>query len=164
MSEKVVSPRADGVQPNPGRLTLYRQEVKMPSLKDPIYLAAVEQGMPFFRDSLAAVFEASQVEAIVYPTNPKSTARVGEEPPSPSGVGAGAPTNSPYTFANLTGFPELTIPAGFNGNRLPVGISFFGRAWSEPRLLALGYAYEQATHAIRTPVHAPPLAGERFEY
>ncbi len=164
MSEKLVSPRADGVQPNPGRLTLYRQEVKMPSLTDPFYRAAIEQGMPFVRDSLAAVFEANQVEAIVYPTNPKSIARVGEEPPSPSGVGAGAPTNSPYTFANLTGFPELTIPAGFNSNRLPVGISFFGRAWSEPRLLALGYAYEQATHALRVPVHAPALPGERIDY
>lgn len=164
MSEKVIAPRADGVQPNPGRLTLYRQEVKMPALSDPIYRAAIEQGMPFVRASLAGVFEAHQLDAIVYPTNPKSTARVGEEPPSPSGVGAGAPTNSPYTFANLTGFPELTIPAGFNSNRLPVGISFFGRAWSEPRLLALGYAYEQASQALRVPVHAPALAGERFEY
>ena len=164
LSEKVTSPSPDGVQPNPGRLSLYRQESKIPPLTDPVYRAAIDFGMPFVRASLQGVFEANQLDAIVYPTNPKSTARVGEEPPSPSGVGAGAPTNSPYTFANLTGFPELTIPAGFNSNRLPVGISFFGRAWSEPRLLALGYAYEQATHALRVPVHAPALAGERFEY
>ncbi len=164
LSEKVTSPTSHGVQPNPGRLTLYRQELKMPPLTDPVYRAAIDFGMPFVRASMQGVFEANQLDAIVYPTNPKSTARVGEEPPSPSGVGAGAPTNSPYTFANLTGFPELTIPAGFNSNRLPVGISFFGRAWSEPRLLALGYAYEQATHALRIPLHAPALPGERIEY
>ena len=164
LSEKVTSPRADGVQPNLGRLTLYRQEVTEVPLTDPRYRAAVEFGLPFARASLAAVLAASQLDAIVYPTNPRSTARVGEEPPSPSGVGAGTPTNSPYTFANLAGFPELTIPAGFNGNRMPVGISFFGRAWSEPRLLALGYAFEQATRALRPPIHAPALPGETFEY
>jgi amidase len=37
---------------------------------------------------------------------------------------------------------------------LPVGLSFFGRAWSEARLLALAYAYEGATHARRPPTFA----------
>jgi amidase len=119
--------------------------------------------MPMMRAAIEGVFEKYEVEAIVYPTNPRSTARIGEEPPSPSGVGAGTPTNSPYTFANLTGFPELTIPAGFNGSGMPVGISFFGKAWSEARLLALGYAYEQATLALRVPAHAPALPGEVLE-
>jgi len=38
------------------------------------------------------------------------------------------------------------------GNTLPAGLQFFGRAWSEPRLLALAFAYEQATHHRRSPV------------
>jgi amidase len=42
------------------------------------------------------------------------------------------------------GYPHITVPAG-NVFGLPVGVSFFGRAWSEPRLIALAYAFEQAT-------------------
>jgi len=41
-----------------------------------------------------------------------------------------------------------------------VTISFFETAFSEPKLLALGYAFEQATKARRLPRHTPPLAGE----
>ena len=50
------------------------------------------------------------------------------------------------------------MPAGFTGDGLPFGLSFLlGRAFDEPRLLALGYAFEQATRARRLPVHTPPL-------
>jgi amidase len=63
-------------------------------------------------------------------------------------------------LANLTGFPDLIVPAGFTGDALPVGLSFMGRAFSEPRLLGLGYSFEQATHARRRPVHTPALPGE----
>src|SRR5690606_15403554 len=58
-------------------------------------------------------------------------------------------------------FPDLIVPAGFTSDRLPVGISFFGRPFSEPTLLGLGYAFEQATRARRDPAHTPPLPGER---
>ena len=49
------------------------------------------------------------------------------------------------------------MPACFTGEGLPVGLSFLGRAFEEPRLLALGYAFEQATAARRLPVLTPPL-------
>jgi amidase len=64
------------------------------------------------------------------------------------------------TLANLTGFPDLIVPAGFSGDDLPVALSFLGPAFSEARLLALGYSFEQATHARRLPVHTPRLPGE----
>ena len=73
--------------------------------------------------------------------------------PAPSGGGGRSATR----YANLTGFPDLIVPAGFTGDGLPVGLSFLGRAFDEPRLLALGYAFEQATRARRLPVHTPPL-------
>jgi amidase len=44
----------------------------------------------------------------------------------------------------------VTIPAGFVGG-LPCGVSFVGSAWSEPRLIALAYAFEQATKSRRPP-------------
>ncbi|MDB5975070.1 MAG: glutamyl-tRNA amidotransferase, partial [Nevskia sp.] len=54
------------------------------------------------------------------------------------------------------------VPAGFTTGGLPVGISFFGPAFSEPKLLALGYSFEQATKAHRLPINTPALAGEKI--
>jgi len=50
----------------------------------------------------------------------------------------------------VAGYPHVTVPAGYVFG-LPVGISFVGRAWSEPTLVKLAYAFEQATHARRAP-------------
>ena len=55
--------------------------------------------------------------------------------------------------AAVAGCPSITVPAG-HVSGLPVGVSFFGRRWSERRLIALAYAFEQAT-AFR---QAPTLA------
>jgi amidase len=54
------------------------------------------------------------------------------------------------TFAAVSGYPHVTVPAG-QVFGLPVGLSFFGRAWSEPRLIALAYAFEQASQQRRAP-------------
>jgi amidase len=50
----------------------------------------------------------------------------------------------------VAGYPDITVPMGFVFG-LPVGISFFGRAWSEPTLIKLAYAFEQATKARKPP-------------
>ena len=57
---------------------------------------------------------------------------------------------SSSTPAAVAGYPSITVPAGFV-NELPVGISFFGRPWSEAKLLSLAYSFEQATKHRRQP-------------
>jgi amidase len=58
--------------------------------------------------------------------------------------------------AAVAGYPDITVPAGFVFG-LPVGISFFGRAWSEPTLLKIAYGFEQTIQARRPPRFMPTL-------
>ncbi len=67
-------------------------------------------------------------------------------------------------LANITGFPDVNVPTGFTEDGLPISVSFFGRAYSEPLLLGFAYAYEQATLNRRPSPLVPPLPGEEFEY
>ena len=60
-------------------------------------------------------------------------------------------TSSP---AAVAGYPAITVPAG-QVSGLPVGVSLMGQAWSEPRLLALAYAFEQATNIRKAPKFLP---------
>ena len=58
------------------------------------------------------------------------------------------------TASAVAGYPHITVPAGYVFG-LPVGISFFGRAWSEPTLIKFAFAFEQATKARRAPQFLP---------
>ena len=50
----------------------------------------------------------------------------------------------------MAGYPHITLPMGMI-NELPVGLSFYGRAWSEPVLIEMAYSYEQATQHRKVP-------------
>ncbi len=54
------------------------------------------------------------------------------------------------TLPAVAGYPHITVPAGFIFG-MPVGISFFGRAWSEAVLIRIAYAFEQATRHRKPP-------------
>ena len=63
--------------------------------------------------------------------------------------------SSSSTAAAVAGYPSITVPAGFVFG-LPIGLSFFGRAWSEPTLLKLAFAFEQATNPAGRRGSCPP--------
>lgn len=71
-------------------------------------------------------------------------------------VNGDSPTNyvGSSSLAAISGYPNITVPAGFI-SELPIGVSFFGRAFSEPVLLEIAYAFEQLTKARRLPKFLP---------
>jgi len=107
-----------------------------------------------YRDQVRAAvnkaMDAQKIDAWVYPTWSNPPRLIGDLN-TPGG------DNSQF-FSPTTGFPAIQVPMGYTrGGRLPAGITFFGRAWSEPALIKYAYAYEQATHHRRPPESTPPL-------
>jgi amidase len=147
--------RADGASPNPARWGLMRREAGSGRLDDYRYTSVRDHALPMVRAVVEGMLAAEKLDAIVYPTASRRPPLIAAPPDVPGGG-----RESAANLANLTGFPDLIVPAGFTSDDLPVGLSFLGRAFSEPTLLALGYSFEQMTHARRLPVHTPKLPGE----
>lgn len=156
-SNQVKSLRPDGAGPNPGRWTLFKREAGAGKLDDYRYLSVRDQGLAMVCAVVEGIVASQRLDAIVYPTSPRRPGLIAAPPAAEGGAGGIA---SATNIANLTGFPDLIVPAGFTTDDLPVGLSFFSVAFSEPKLLALGYSFEQATHARRLPVNTPALAGQ----
>jgi amidase len=143
----------DGAHPNISRWIFMRDREKpADALTDPGYKALHDYYMPMTTALVNGILAKDKLDAIVYPTSRTRPAQIVAPPGPPAGSGI-----SPTGIANLAGFPDLIVPAGFTTDDLPVTISFFGTAFSEPKLLSLGYSYEQATHNIRRPINTPAL-------
>ncbi len=143
---------ANGTAPNASRWAKFVNELASGTTDDFRYRSVRDHALPMMRAVVNGVLSANQLDAIVYPTQSVKPERID--------VTGGSTAPDPMNIANLTGFPDLIVPAGFSDNRLPIGISFLGTAWSEPRLIALGYSFEQLTRARRRPVTTPALPGE----
>ena len=101
------------------------------------------------RAGVRRVLAEQQLDALLYPTWSNPPRLIGD-------------LNTPHgdnsqDLSPHTGFPALTVPMGYVQGDLPVGLQMLGDAWSEPVLIRLAYAYEQATRHRRPPATAPPL-------
>jgi amidase len=152
--------RNDGAGTNPSRWSLFKRELGTGTLDDYRYTSVHDHALPMVRAVVEGILASQKLDAIVYPTSPRRPGLIATTPGAGAGGGGIRDTPSATDIANLTGFPDLIVPAGFTGDNLPVGLSFFGPAFSEPKLLALGFSFEQATLARRRPVHTPARPGE----
>jgi amidase len=149
------APRPDGASPNPGRWSLMLREAKSGTLNDYQYTSVRDHALPLVRAVIDGILKSNQLDAIIYPTASRRTPLIAAPADAPGG-----PAGSGSNIANLTGFPESIVPAGFTTDDLPVAMSFLGPAFSESRLLAIGFSFEQATKARRLPVHTPLRPGD----
>ena len=135
--------------PHFGQERMIASEARGP-LTDEAYLNAKRTIQRANReDGIDALMDEHQLDAIVAPTRdlPWVTDHIkGDRLDGGSSAGPAA----------IAGYPDISVPMGFVSG-LPAGVSFFGRAWSEPVLIRIAYAYEQATQQRRAPTFAPTL-------
>ena len=109
-------------------------------LTDNDYLQTLESGRGMLQRIVDQIMEENQLDALVAPTSDCPA-----EPIDPDSDTTCESTPFRTAIANITGYPEVSVPAGFTSDGLPVSVSFFGRPFSEPQLLKLAYSYEQKT-------------------
>jgi amidase len=111
--------------------------------------AQVAQLRADVRRVLGAALDSLRLDAVVYPTWSNPPRLIGD-------------LNTPHgdnsqVYSPLTGWPAISVPMGYTRRTLPAGMTFLGRAWSEPTLIKFAYAYEQATRHRKAPATTPRL-------
>ncbi len=98
------------------------------------------------RDGIDAALTKYKIDALIAPTNGPAWVTDLVNGDHYSG-GSASP-------AAVAGYPDVTVPAGYV-HGLPIGLSFFASAWSEPTLIKFAFAFEQATNVRKPPTFAP---------
>ena len=102
------------------------------------------------RQAVVETLDALELDALLYPTMRRQAAVIGE----PQG-------GDNCRLSAHSGLPAISVPAGFTDDGMPVGLEMLGRAFAEPRLIALAYAFEQGTGYRHPPASTPPLESSR---
>jgi amidase len=125
-----------------GQDLMIKAQAKGP-LTEKAYLDALAKNQQMSRkEGIDFIMDKEKLDALVAPTG---------GPAWPTDWINGDHFTGGYSTASaVAGYPHITVPAGYVFG-LPVGLSFFGRAWSEPTLIKFAFAFEQATKARRAP-------------
>jgi amidase len=131
-----------------GQDIMIKAQAKGP-LTEKAYLDALANDQKLSREQgIDAAMDKNKLDALITPTG---------GPAWITDLITGDHFGGGYSTASaVAGYPHITVPAGFTHN-LPVGISFFGRAYSEAALIKIAYAYEQATKHRKAPTFIPTL-------
>jgi amidase len=129
-----------------GQDMFYKAQEKGP-LTTREYIDALEKNHRLARiEGIDVVMDKNQLDAMIAPTGGPAWVT---DLVNGDHFGGGS-----SNAAAVAGYPNINVTAGWMFG-LPVGISFFGRAWSEPKLLKIAYAFEQATTARKAPTFLP---------
>ncbi|MEM8806654.1 MAG: amidase family protein, partial [Cyanobacteria bacterium P01_G01_bin.38] len=142
---------------NPGRIEGFLEAEESLGLADTGYLYTLSIMLPMVRQTILSIMAAAEVDAIIYPTMSCPASPIYTIESDPAYV---CNVSDPYVagyLANISGFPDITVPMGYTEADLPVGLSFMAEAYSEPKLLGYAYALEQATSVRQPPATTPPL-------
>jgi len=142
---------------NPARIQGFRDAEASGGYDSADRSTSVEDLMPAIRTQLLKLLDEGHLDALVFPTMacPASTRHDAEDPMYRCDIDD---SYRPCYIASTSGFPEITVPAGMTATDIvPVGLSFFGRPFSETRLVGLAFDFEQATKARREPSTTPSL-------
>ena len=136
------------------RQTLVERQAVSPLNRNIDYITTVSERTTLAQQSILRPLDKFNLDALLYPTIQVSPPMTGNLPDSPGINGF---------LSAYSGFPAISVPAGFTSDGLPVGFDILGRAWSEPELLGLAYSFEQATSHRRSPNSVPSLS-KKFRY
>jgi amidase len=142
-SELVDSTLADSVEMQYFDHDLLIQANEKGDLESEEYTKALKRMQKYARaEGIDRVMDEHNLDAIVAPTGAPAW-----KTDLTNGDNFSVSSSSPAAHA---GYPNITVPMGYIDG-LPVGISFFGRAWSEPKLIEIAYAFEQASDVRKAP-------------
>ena len=107
------------------------------------------------RQAVLTVMADQRLDAFVYATFDHQPGRIAPDVLTRTVVDDVAGLGNNRRLSPALGFPAMTVPAGFTADGLPVGLEFMARAFAEPMLFKLAYAYEQGTHHRKPPKTTP---------
>jgi amidase len=121
-------------------------------MEEPDYLVRLMRNART-RDRLISLMAEHQLDAVIYPLQQRLVVPLSEiNQADRNGI-----------LASVTGFPAITVPAGFSRPTataplgVPIGLDILGRPWSEGRLIQIAQGFEHATQSRKPPLSAPPL-------